>query len=352
MKAWIVSLMGNGMPRGCDICLEGAKMVIFVTGLCDRSCFYCPLSEKRRGLDVVYADEVPVEDDLDIILEGRAIDAEGSGITGGDPLMRLGRTIKYIRLLKKTFGRGHHIHLYTNGRHAGVDALTKLKEAGLDEIRFHPSKDNWGRIKLAKNLGMYAGAEIPAIPGGEGEVKEFVKYLVEAGADFLNINKLEFCPQNALQMKQKGFSLDTKTIAAVKGSEEVAIAIVKWAGSEGIELPIHYCSSAVKDALQIKRRLMRRAVNAARPYEEILGDGLLGKFIVRLEEGDPKAVKCELERELSLAPHLIGVYRKERALVVPRQEVERVRILLPGCKVAYVQEYPTYTRESFAEYPC
>ena len=344
--------MTNGMPRGCDICLKGAKLVIFVTGLCDRSCFYCPLSEKRRGLDVVYADEVPVAEDLDVILEGRAIDAEGSGITGGDPLMKLGRTLKYIRLLKKTFGRSHHIHLYTNGKHAGADVLARLKESGLDEIRFHPSKENWERIKLAKSLGMNAGAEIPAIPGEEGEVKEFVRYLAKVGADFLNINQLEFCPQNALQMKQKGFSLDAKTMAAVKGSEEAALAITKWADLERIELPIHYCSSAVKDAVQTRRRFMRRSVNAARPYEEILGDGLLGKFVVRLEGGDPKAVKCELERELGLAPHLIGVSVKERTLEVPRLALERVRVLLPGCKVAYVQEYPTYARESFAEYPC
>jgi len=343
--------MGKELPRGCEICLKGAKLVLFVTGECDRSCFYCPLSEKRRGLDVVYADEVLVESDLDVILEGKAIDAEGSGVTGGDPLLRLGRTLQYIKLLKGAFGRGHHIHLYTNGRHASEGTLVKLKAAGLDEIRFHPTKENWGKIALAKKLGMYAGAEIPAVPGDEEAAKEFIKFLVKAKADFLNINQLEFCPQNALQLKQKGLTLDGRTMAAVLGSEEAALSLVRWAHGAGVEMPVHYCSSAVKDAVQTKRRLIRRAMNVSRPYEEALEDGLLGKFVVRLESENPRAAKCKVIKALGIEPHMVGISPSGGAIEVPKALIKRVMAIFPGASAAYVQEYPTYGRESFAEYP-
>jgi len=73
-------------PLGCQLCAEGSKMVLFVTGLCDSSCYYCPLSQSKTGRDVVFADEMPVSDKRDILFEARAIMSRGAGISGGDPL--------------------------------------------------------------------------------------------------------------------------------------------------------------------------------------------------------------------------------------------------------------------------
>lgn len=343
--------MKKALPRGCEICLKGGKLVLFVTGECNQSCFYCPLSEKRRGLNIVYADEVLVENDLDVILEGKAIDAEGTGITGGDPILRFNRTIKYIKLLKDFFGKDHHIHLYTNGRQLNGDMLRTLKETGLDELRFHPEKQDWKKIELAKKIGLYTGAEIPVIPRNEKWIREFILYLVRIKADFLNLNQLEFCPQNTYQLKQRGFVLERDGITAVFGSEEMAHSVIKWADKEGIDLPIHYCPSYVKDAIQTKNRLIRRSRNVSRPYEEILSDGLLGKFVIRSSSAYPITIKSDMARALDIPPHMITVLSDEISLEVPRIFVTEVRRLLPDSKTVYVQEYPTIVREKFAEYP-
>ena len=71
------------------MCSRGSKLVILITGLCPANCFYCPLSFKKGGKDVIYADEWMLNDEDDVeklIQEAIYIESEGAGITGGDPL--------------------------------------------------------------------------------------------------------------------------------------------------------------------------------------------------------------------------------------------------------------------------
>jgi len=55
------------LSEGCRLCYKGTKMVLFVTGICGKNCFYCPVSEERKEKDVVFANEKRVEKDDDVI---------------------------------------------------------------------------------------------------------------------------------------------------------------------------------------------------------------------------------------------------------------------------------------------
>ena len=57
----------NYLSQGCRMCYEGAKMVLFVTGICGKNCFYCPVSNERREKDVIFANENRVQKDEDLI---------------------------------------------------------------------------------------------------------------------------------------------------------------------------------------------------------------------------------------------------------------------------------------------
>ena len=135
----------NFLTDGCLCCREGAKMVLFVTGICHRDCFFCPLSDDRRNTESVFANEQLVLQDSDVLEEARAMSAKGTGITGGEPLLELDKTIHYITLLKSEFGSDHHIHLYTSTAPT-TSTLQKLAGTGLDEIRFHPPAEMWDKL--------------------------------------------------------------------------------------------------------------------------------------------------------------------------------------------------------------
>ena len=103
--------LGHG---GCIQCQMGSKLVLFITGNCHWQCDYCPLSETRRDIDWMFANERRCETFDEVIEEARAMRATGAGITGGDPLMARERTLEGISRLKSEFGPGFHLHMYTS----------------------------------------------------------------------------------------------------------------------------------------------------------------------------------------------------------------------------------------------
>lgn len=273
MTEWHTDFTGsfhNYQSRGCQICEMGASLVLFVTGRCGRNCFYCPLSAERKNIDVVYADEQHVEGIEDILREARSIGALGTGITGGEPLLKLEYVKDCISALKNEFGQKHHIHLYT-GIIPDRKTLKELAKVGLDEIRLHPPSNDWSNplglkeaLSEAITLGIEAGVEIPAL----APVPKIVEAVKSTGA-FLNLNELEFSETNAERLRSLGFEPQDLHSGA-QGSEE--IARIHFMDED---LKVHFCTSRFKDAVQLRERLKRRAERVARPFDQTTEDGTL-----------------------------------------------------------------------------
>jgi pyruvate formate-lyase activating enzyme-like uncharacterized protein len=262
------SLLVGDLPLGCKLCSKGSKMVLFVTGLCDSSCYYCPISQDKAGQNVVFADEMPVTDEADILFEAKAIMGEGAGISGGDPLCDLQRTLEYIHLLKKEFGPSFHLHLYTSKNDMSKEDLLRLQDAGLDEIRFHPQTNDWSGIQRALETDLVVGIEVPAIPGKEEDLKKIALRAEKIGVAFLNINELEASETNFERLVSMGMRLSSMDSASIEGSATTAKKVLEWSEDALQNLSLHFCSARFKDSVQMRRRLERRLEQTIREFEE------------------------------------------------------------------------------------
>jgi hypothetical protein len=323
------------LSEGCKLCQQGAKMVLFITGICPKDCFYCPVSEERRT-DLTFANERKVLSDTDVVDEALQMDALGTGITGGEPLLRKEKVVHYIRLLKSSFGQQHHVHMYTSMA-PDYDTLKELADAGLNEIRFHPPVKSWkelektgyaSSIKNARELEMEVGIEIPSIDGVQ-HVGQFANSM----KCFLNLNELEFSETNSDAMIKRGYSLIDDISNAVAGSEMFAREVAKDCEK------MHFCSSSYKDAVQLRKRLIRIAENTARLFDEIGEDGTVYYGHIECTESDLEAVSEKL-KQIKVPADMMEIKSKgiDLAWWILEDIAEYIR--LTGRKLYIIERYP------------
>ncbi len=335
------SLIQGTLPTGCAQCTEGAKMVLFVTGLCSFHCFYCPVSDEKMYTDVVFADEKRVESDADVLEEARAIRAKGAGITGGDPLEAVDRTAHYIRLLKREFGPSFHTHLYTMS--TDPEKIRALAAAGLDEIRFHVPPGLWSHpqslgfpaaVRLAQELGMTVGLEVPLIPEREADLEALIHWAESEGLAFVNLDEMEYSDANFARMKVRGYEAKHELAYGVKGADQVALRLLEkpW------KTTVHYCTSGYKDGWQLRTRIKRRAEHVARPWDVVTEDGTLVKGVI---EGDGlDDLLRDLAKRHRVPKKLMGFDAAKRRIEIAPWVLEEIAPSL-GRPSFVVEEYPT-----------
>ncbi len=315
-------------------------MVLFISGICDAKCFYCPLSTKRKMKDVLYADEMPISGIRDAILEANMISATGTGITGGDPMKYYSRTVEYITGLKQEFGDKHHIHLYTiSGSKEGIEAVAK---AGLDEIRFHPPEEIWhmmdrsifrDRVKWARDAGLSVGIEVPALPDMEKQTENLIEFSRKYDLDYINLNELEFAETNAESLIGRGYEIKNDVESGARGSRDMAFRMVK----RYPDYAVHYCSASFKDGIQMRNRLKRRAKNTARSIDVVTADGTIIRGIVEspdLDMAEAMLIAAGVPRDQIARNHV------KNRIEIPPWLLENLRKL--DLDIYEVEEYPTW----------
>ncbi|MHA1192534.1 MAG: radical SAM protein [Promethearchaeota archaeon] len=302
-------IKGRGIPKGCQICLKGAKTVLFLNGLCQNPehCYwYCPISEERKNKSLMFANEIQINSKEEILDEINKTEALGMSITGGDPLFppNIESTLEIIRFIKHKMGEKFHIHLYSNGINFDENLAVDLAKTGLDEMRFNPSRNNWNVINLALKKGMRVGAEVPLIPQKNylNELEQFIIFLDKIGADFINLNEFEYSMSNSMYLKDRGFELKKGTIASVKNSKEMAFELIERMAPK-VSIKIHFCTTIAKDYWQLSKRYYRRAKKIRKSYESISPEGLLIYSQIEGSIDQLNELKEEILKITNLKPH-------------------------------------------------
>jgi len=352
------------LAKGCKLCVKGRKSVLFVTGLCPRNCFFCPISDEKKNNDVIYINELKINQ-LDInklIKEIKDSSSKGVGITGGDPLVKIARTEGFIKLLKEKLGKKFHIHLYTSFNLATKENMKKLHSAGLDEIRFHPDLETdifWKNIVNAKEFNWLVGIEVPVIPDKEKELMKLLEYFKDK-VDFFNLNELEMSDNKNVDRFKKNYKLSKDESYAIEGSMDLGIKLLNYC--KKYKLNCHLCSVKLKDRVQLSKRIKLRSKKAKLNIDKVTREGLLKRGVIysRMVPGINYEMevfgisKSDSEKEIkeieNLKKRLIKIFNipesklhidsKKLRLITSVRIARKLSELIPE-QCAVVLEYPT-----------
>ena len=348
--------------EGCIQCQMGSKLVLFITGHCHWMCDYCPLSENRREIDWMFANErrVDIGDWDAVIEEARAMNATGAGITGGDPVMARERVLEACKILKNEFGNDFHLHMYTSIPFK-AEWAKDFAEAGLDEIRFHfldlESEKYTETMAACIESGMLTGVEIPCEPDKENELMQLLETMRDMPVQFLNLNELEITVGNHDNMELRGFNLSDEITAGAAGSGELATRMRDrvMAASIGAADPedgtvrepypyhLKFCTATYKDSGQLRRRFIRRGEHTISPHEILTEDGtlLFGAVDCSLEDSEEWIEEIHTETGL---PRRFMLYDSENERIeLPLSMAEELvgEIEAP---ISLVEVHPTHER--------
>ncbi len=265
------SLSQGHLSPACVECTGNQGSETFSTTFaCHRDCYFC-FNHNQPDYEQFFRDGCPWEDEL-----ARSAAENDSlacvGITGGEPLLDLENV---LRLLDRVNGLWPHAHkrLYTSGDLLTEGSAQRLRDAGLDEIRFSVKDDDspdqqekvLSALRLAKRFIPSVMVEMPVIPGAGQHMRQLFRRFEDIGID--GINLLEFCFPfcNWDEFAKRGFMLRNPPFdvmydygysggLAVAGSEELAFELMLWAQDQGMTFGRHYCSLENKHRSEIRQK--------------------------------------------------------------------------------------------------
>jgi pyruvate formate-lyase activating enzyme-like uncharacterized protein len=269
------------LSPGCRCCGEGTWSCIFVNGLCNTRCFYCPTSQNELGQPTTNTVEFPRVRDYIEYLDYFGF--KGVGLSGGEPLLTPDRLFTYLTELKKHFGDRIHTWLYTNGTKVSEPILHRLNDAGLDEIRFDICAAGYDldKVRWAAKIIKRVTVEIPAIPGDEALLKQKIPEMKEAGVGHLNLHQLRCTPFNCRELLKHRYTFLHGPKVTVLESELTALRLLKYTLKKKIHLPINYCSFIYKNQYQGVAARRHYAPEIKKSYEALTASGLIRTLWVK-----------------------------------------------------------------------
>ena len=272
------SVVYGSLPEGCRLCQQGLKTVVFLTGKCPASCFYCPLSNERKNRDVAFVNEKLVSLDnlrTALVIEILRSASLGASFTGGEPLLKHKLAAELTEFLKGKFSKRFHVHMYTSGIPLTPKIAEELANSGLDELRVHaPLSRLEAVLKTIRSVSgdFRLGLEYPSLPHAHEQMLKLLDIAEKYELDFIVLNELEFTETNASSLLLRGFTM-REDYRAARGSAEEALKIIEEAERRRTAVSVHFCPVKVKDGYQTALRIYRYSTLVALPYQLVTDEG-------------------------------------------------------------------------------
>ncbi len=275
---------------GCRHCGEGTWSCLFINGTCNGTCFFCPSEQNEQGEPVTNAMEFKTTSDYLDYIENFNI--KGVSISGGEPLITIDKSIKFLSAVQERYKDKIHKWLYTNAILLTEEKLKKLKNAGLNEIRLNLYAQGYNIEKavMAAEFIDTVTVEIPAIPEDYDQLCRMIKELHDNGIKYLNLHQLRCTSYNFKKFIERGYTFLHGQDATVLESELTALKAIKNAADSEIKLPINYCSFVYRNNFQRIRARQRSAPPMIKPYEELTGAGIIRSLSIKVSPDDAAAV--------------------------------------------------------------
>lgn len=256
------------ISSACLACRKGVGSATFFTSLkCHRKCFYCfnPNQEEYEAF---------THQQRDLVAELTEMAAAGyqlshAALTGGEPLLHPAESVAFFRKARELFP-SVYLRLYTAGDHVDREILGRLKETGLDEIRFsvrsidseQGRRHTYERIALAQEYVPNVMVETPVLPGTQEIMKEMLRELNRL--QIFGINLLEFCYPflNAAAYRDRAYQVKNPPYRTlydywyagglpIARSELECLELLEFMLDEEMSIGGHYCSLENKHTGQI-----------------------------------------------------------------------------------------------------
>jgi pyruvate formate-lyase activating enzyme-like uncharacterized protein len=265
----------NGLSPGCRRCGDGDWSCLFINGRCNGRCFYCPTAQDDDGPPVTNGLYFTSPEDYAAYVA--ALGFGGVSISGGEPLMTPDLTLAYLNAVRKRCGDNIHLWLYTNGTLLTADLCSRLRDAGLNEIRFDLGavRYNLKKLRLAAGCIPTVTVEIPAVPEDEELLKLKMVEMTEAGVKHLNLHQMRLTPHNFGPLTERGYTFIHGEKITVLESELSALRTVRFGLELGSLLPVNYCSFPYKRRFQQAAARRRAALALSAPGETVTEPGYL-----------------------------------------------------------------------------
>lgn len=190
---------------GCYGCFVSNKFRsnIYIGARCNLNCTYCNSNKNGPELTKKEIREKMLEllkDSVSKKYNPLAFSFSG----GGEPLIYLDTIAEFMKFFhdsEKQTGKRPWYYLYTNGIIANNNTISKLKDLGFDEIRFHLGASNFSEkvYKSMENAVRHFKAitvETPAWPPHRKKLFEMLPKIEDTGVKHLNIGEIEINQYN------------------------------------------------------------------------------------------------------------------------------------------------------------